>query len=71
MKWLSRSFHASSVGLIYLRIQLLIFNIPFEGGDTDAASKALLGVGSDGVKQYFLILVSLYLLKLQNPSKPY
>lgn len=26
------------------------------GGDTDAASKALLGVGTDGVKQYFLIL---------------
>ena len=31
------------------------------GGDTDAASKTLLGVATDNVKQYFLILVSLLL----------
>lgn len=32
------------------------FNHP--GGDSDAASKALLGIATDGNKKYFLILVS-------------
>ena len=39
----------------------LFDTVLFTGGDTDAASKTLLGVATDNVKQYFLILVSLLL----------
>ena len=50
-----RSF-SSSLLFIYSAIPLIFHP---SGGDSDTASKALLGVATNGRKKYFLILVSL------------